>query len=179
MALLMDTSILVLRVELVGPWSSRHLYFFFQFPRKVGSNCNRSWLCHRICADYTWPDKSKKVNGQNSICVYLYLYFFGQVVLQPRACLMLGHATHTHDMLPNELPLPPAASLRRCRAAATTPRLPLQYTAHAASHPGALPKQLHPSLLLHPLLVPTLALLHFPKEKQQSWHNFVAIEILT
>ena len=31
---------------------------------------------------------------------------------------MLGHATHTHDMLPNELPLPPAASLRRCRAAA-------------------------------------------------------------
>ena len=66
----------------------------------------------------------------------------------------------------------------RCPAA-TAPRLPLQYTAHAASHPGALPKQLHPSPLLHPLLVPTLALLHFPKEKQQSWHNFVAIEILT
>ena len=34
---------------------------------------------------------------------------------------MLGHATHTHDMLPNELPLLPAASLRRCRRAALAP----------------------------------------------------------
>ena len=108
--------------------------------------------------------------------VLVYTSLAKYIVLQPRACLMLGHATHTHDMLPNELPLLPAASLRRCRAALAPS---VHCTAHAASHPGALPKQLHPSsLFLHPLLGPILALLHFPKEKQQSWHNFVAIEIL-
>ena len=49
--------------------------------------------------------------------VLVYTSLAKYIVLQPRACLMLGHATHTHDMLPNELPLLPAASLRRCRAA--------------------------------------------------------------
>ena len=84
-------------------------------------NCWIQQFHHRISVDTPDPTYRK-----NQMCRTVQwcstqsttlLYFFGQVVLQPRACLMLGHATHTHDMLPNELPLPPAASLRRCLAA--------------------------------------------------------------